>query len=161
MKLGTFECRPSRARHQSRCGFALVEVVTGMMILEMVLVALYAALASAFNSVNMERDNLRATQIMVEKMEIVRMYNWEQIKNPALWPKFFTAYSDPAGVTNATGRGALFSGRIQLTPGPNDVGYGDDMRTVTIDITWKTGNMQRSRQFQSYITKNGLQNYSY
>jgi prepilin-type N-terminal cleavage/methylation domain-containing protein len=161
MKLGTLELGLSRANKLARRGFALVEVVTGMMILGVVLVALYAALASAFSTVNMERDNLRATQILVEKMEIVRMYHWEQFKNPTLWPKFFTAYSDPAGVTNATGRGALFSGRITVAPGPTDVLYGDDMRAVTIDITWKTGNMQRSRQFQSYITKNGLQNYSY
>src|SRR5512134_642279 len=107
MKLATCEHRTHRAKNPSRRGFALVEVVTGMMILGVVLVALYAALASAFSTVNLERDNLRATQIMVEKMEFVRQYNWDQIKNPALWPKFFTAYSDPAGVTNATGRGAV------------------------------------------------------
>ena len=55
----------------------------------------------------------------------------------------------------------MFNGRIQLTAGPSDVAYGDDMRAVLIEITWKTGNLQRSRQFQSYIAKNGLQNYSY
>lgn len=161
MKLGMFEPGPDRSKHAPRRGFALVEIVTGMLILGVVLVALYAALASAFTTVNLERDNLRATQIMIEKMEVVRMFNWEEIRDSALWPKYFTAYADPAGVTNAAGRGAVFNGRIQLTAGPSDVAYGDDMRAVLIEITWKTGNLQRSRQFQSYVAKNGLQNYSY
>ena len=87
MKLGMFEPGPDRSKHAPRRGFALVEIVTGMLILGVVVVALYAALASAFTTVNLERDNLRATQIMIEKMEVVRMFAWEEIRDSALWPK--------------------------------------------------------------------------
>jgi|WetSurMetagenome_2_1015567.scaffolds.fasta_scaffold96219_2 prepilin-type N-terminal cleavage/methylation domain-containing protein len=154
---------PPRGFKRSRAegGFALVEVLIGLVILGVVVAAVFATLGSAFNTASMSRDNLRATQILVEAMEVVRLHGWDEIIDPAFGPKQFTSYADPSGATNAAGRGTLFLGTIELTPGPADVGYKDDMRTVTIDLSWKTGRLQRHRRLVTYVSRNGLQNYIY
>ena len=142
-------------------GFALVEVLTGMLILGVVVAAVYATLGAAFNTSSMSRDNLRATQILIEAMEVVRLHSWDELQDPNFGPKQFTSYADPSGATNATGRGTLFLGTMELAPGPEDVQYRDDMRTVIIDLSWKTGRLQRHRHLVTYVTRNGLQNYIY
>jgi prepilin-type N-terminal cleavage/methylation domain-containing protein len=148
-----------RAGHRFRRAFTLVEVVIGMFILGFVVLALYAALGSAFNVAQMSRENLRVTQVLIEKMEIMRLYSWDQITDPGFWPKLFTEHLDPAGVTNGAGGGIEFQGKMWVRPGPNDVEYRDDIKTVTIEVKWQSGGLQRSRQFETYLTKNGLQSY--
>lgn len=145
----------------SEHGFALVEVLFGMLILGMVVAAVFATLGSAFNTASMSRDNLRATQILMEAAEVVRLHSWDEIQDPQFGPKQFTTYADPSGATNVAGRGTLFLGTIELAPGPSDVAYRDDLRTVTIDLSWKTGRLQRHRRLVTYVTRNGIQNYIY
>jgi hypothetical protein len=107
----------------------------------------------------MARENLRATQIMLEKVETIRLYSWEQIKQPGFIPPTFTATYDPNGGTNS--QGLTYQGSLTISDAVIDSSYSNDMKKVTVRLNWKTGNLDRSREFSSYISRYGLQDYIY
>ena len=91
-----------RRRVAALAAFTLVELIVAMAVIAVVVIALYGSISSAFTSIRLARENLRATQIMVEKMEAIRLYDWDQITTPSFIPtNFLTSYD--ATATNATG----------------------------------------------------------
>ncbi len=68
MKLGAHN--PDRS-HRRRA-FTLVESLFAMTMASVMFAALYSGLAFGFNIIKAARENSRATQIMVEKMETIR-----------------------------------------------------------------------------------------
>jgi prepilin-type N-terminal cleavage/methylation domain-containing protein len=156
--------RPGSAWTQrKRCGgFSLVEVVVAIAILGVGIVALYASLLNGFRVAQLSRENLRATQVMVELMDTLRLYSWDQITDPKFTPKHFDVDYDPIGATNGGGGLFTYSCTMNVKKGPKDVEYGDNMKTVTLDIEWQNGSrVKRTRTFVTYVTRNGLQSYIY
>jgi len=141
-------------------GFSLVEATVGLGTVTTVIVALYGALGGAISGVKFARENLRATQILVEKMEGIRLYSWDQVEAPGFIPDKFEVPFDPQGVRSGT-PGTSYYGTITFEDGPTDVTYGTDLKKVTVTLDWKTGGVSRHREFSSYITRNGLQSYIY
>src|SRR6266496_2421408 len=136
------QCRPARR------AFTLVELIVAMAIIGLVVVSLYAAITSGFTSVRLARENLRATQILVEKMEAVRLYDWDQVTNNFL-PTTFTANYDPAA-TNLS-QGIVYSGQVTLSKVALGTSYDNDLRQVTVQVNWKTGRLARQRSINTYI----------
>ena len=145
----------ARLREQ---GFTLVEVVVGMVAVGVCLVALYGSLTSGFTTVRFARENMRATQVLTEKLEAIRLYRWEQITNNGYLPKSFKVPIDQA---NTNVNAASFTGTITVTNVPLNVTYSNDMRLVTLKLDWTTGGQPRTRQISTYVTKFGIQNYYY
>ena len=158
MKLNASIQKKSR---RSKLAFSLVEATIGLGTVTTVIVALYGALGGAFSGVKFARENLRATQIMVEKMEAIRLYSWDQIHTPGFIPATFSVPFDPTGAINGTGAGLTYTGTVTFADGPTDVTYGSELKTVTVTLSWKTGNTPRQRQFTSLVCRNGLQSYIY
>lgn len=150
------------APRKGGAGFSLAEVVVAMAIAAIGIGALYAALLSGFRVVQLSREDLRATQVMVEVMDTLRLYSWDQITDPTFTPKHFQIPFDPVGTTNGQGSPFEFRCTMNVKKGPNAVAYGDNMRTVTLDIEWKNETKRRrDRSFVTYVTRNGLQSYVY
>src|SRR5688572_19901661 len=78
-------------RSYAEAAFTLAEIMVGCALLAVVVVSLYGGISFGFASINLARQNLRATQIALEKMEITRMYSWEQINSNGFVPLNFTA----------------------------------------------------------------------
>ncbi|HMC96817.1 MAG TPA: hypothetical protein VKG92_04150, partial [Flavobacteriales bacterium] len=108
-------------------------------------------------NMEMARENLRATQIMLEKTETIRLYSWDQVNMAGFVPAAFSAPYDP----NSTNSGIIYNGRLIISGCPLPVSYSNDMRQITVSLNWRTGNLDRSRTFTTYIARNGLQNYVY
>jgi type II secretory pathway pseudopilin PulG len=145
-------------RKRSRAGgFSLVEVTVGMAVIGTTAIALFSGFTSGFFTMQMARENLRATQIMLEKTETLRLYSWDQINTGGFIPTSFTAPYDP----NSTNTGIVYSGLMTITPCAIPTTFSNDMRTVTVKLDWKTGSLNRTRTFTTYIARNGLQNYIY
>jgi len=106
----------------------------------------------------MARENLRATQIMLEKMEAIRLYNWGQLKPGFIPTKFIANYDVNSGSTNS---GILYFGEVEIADSNTGTTYGPDMKTVTVRVAWKTGPINRSRQMRTYVCRSGVQNYIY
>ena len=145
--------------------FSIVEATVGLAILATVGGALMTGIAQGFFTMQMARENLRATQIMLEKVETIRLYDWDQITNsgPALGassfiPVSFTNYYDP----NGTAHGATYRGTMRILPATMiDSSYSNEMRLVTVTLNWQTLNLSRTRTFTTFISRDGLQNYVY
>lgn len=144
-----------------RCerGYTLAETMVATCLLGTVVVFLYAAFSSGFAFVELARENLRATQIMMQKMETVRLYKWSQVTDPAYIKAEFKEWYDPSGVSAGNG-GTLYTGSYSLTNAPVTGTYQNNMRTVTVTLSWtNSAKVVRTRQMQTLVARYGLQNY--
>ncbi len=139
--------------------FSLVEVSVAMAVIGTAVVALFSGFTSGFFTMEMARENLRATQIMLEKTETLRLYNWDQVNDPGFITTTFTAPYDPNATNLNTG--IIYHGTVVISAAPVPTSYSSDMRMVTVALNWKTGKVNRNRSFTTYIARNGLQNYIY
>jgi len=155
---------PDGAHRQSRAlrAFTLTEVLVAMAMVGIGVGALSAALLSGFRTVQLSREDLRATQVMVELMDTLRLYSWDQITDPTFTPKHFDIPYDPVAATNGTGSAFIYKCEMNVKKGPPGVEYDDHMKTVTLEIQWQNGTKRkRTRTFVTYVTQNGLQSYIY
>src|SRR5437762_3444842 len=64
-------------RRNAENAFTLVEVVMASGLAGIVFISAMAAFSSAFSTLQLDRENSRATQILLEKTEMLRLYNWD------------------------------------------------------------------------------------
>src|ERR1041385_1678019 len=84
--------------------FAMIEVIVGVAIMGIALVSLFAGMSASTSITKYSRENLRATQIMIERMEGIRLYNWSQLTSSNWIPtNFTTSYYPFAGTGESTG----------------------------------------------------------
>jgi type II secretory pathway pseudopilin PulG len=141
--------------------FSLLEATVGMGVIGAVVGAMLTGITTGTFTMRMARENLRATQIMLEKVETIRLYNWDQVTTNFI-PASFTNTYDPQSVAGS--QGLQYIGTLTISPvDPNlfSSSYSNQMRLVTVHLAWQTGGLQRSRDFTSYIAQNGLQDYIY
>ena len=145
--------------------YTVVEVLVAVLVLTIMIISLYGGFSAGFAVVQLARENMRATQIMVQRLETMRLYNWDQVRNTAnfLKPTFVDRY-DPAS-PNA---GTLYNGFVTTNMPPlGSVSYTNNMRAVVVTLFWTNyhhGSKQaivRQRQMQTYVARYGMQNYLY
>jgi len=142
-----------------QAAFTLIETSIGVGVMGTIMMALFSGFATGFFTMQMARENLRATQILLEKMETIRLYTWDQVNDPNFIPPTFTAPYDPNDKDGNTG--VLYQGTMSITNVALPNSYAQHMREVKVTLTWTTGHLQRRREFTSYISRNGLQSYIY
>jgi type II secretory pathway pseudopilin PulG len=159
MKIRQLKASASRA---SQMAFALVEVVVGAGLLGIMMVSLYGGMSSGFAVTQLARENLRGTQIMLERMEGVRLYNWDQLTTSNMIPAVFTNYYYPLANAGES-RGIPYKGTMTITNATLNPSatYSTNMRIVTVSISWTSGKVLRTRSMSTYVSKSGIQNYVY
>ncbi len=140
----------------AEAGFTLVEILVAAGILGVVTVSLLGGITRCFETVQLSRENVRATQILQDKMESIRLYNWDQINTTGFIPEDFVAPYYPNGSTNS---GVVYKGEVDISAAP--VSYSNDLRLVTVTVEWESGGVERQRDMQTYISRYGLQHYIY
>jgi len=80
--------------------FSLVEVMVAASIMAIIFAALFAGISSTFSLMDVTRENLRATQIMVSRLEGLRLCAWSnnQLFNTSVVPTNFTDSFYPLGL---------------------------------------------------------------
>ena len=143
--------------------YSLIDVMMGVALLGTMMVSLYGGIASGFAITQLARENLRGTQIMLERMEGIRLYNWNQITVSNMVPANFTSYYYPLSVTNGsqgiTYWGSMNIERVASTNLSPLVGYADNMRSIRVTLSWTNGGYPRLRTMSTLVAKNGIQNY--
>src|SRR5687768_4008665 len=143
-------------------GFSLVEAVVGMALLGLVCMALFSGLCNSTFSVHLTRENLRATQIMTEKLDTIRLYSWKQLTNETYIKEGFTALLHPPDLLSPSRtNSAVYQGAIYIESAPISEVYGKDMRLVTVELKWKTGGLERTRSMSTLVSRYGTYKYIY
>ena len=154
--MNLFIQKPGRGKGSG--AFTLIETMFATAMAAVMFGALYNGLAFGFDLIRLSRENSRATQIMVEKMETIRLYTWTQVTNSGFVPtnKFVVPYYSVDGSAG----GLLYTGQISIAACPLTTSYADNIKQVTIRLDWgRLGNTNRTRLMSTYVTRNGLQNY--
>jgi prepilin-type N-terminal cleavage/methylation domain-containing protein len=152
--------KPLISANAAQSAFTLVEVMVASGIMGIIFSTIMGGFWLSFQSVQLDRENSRATQIMLEKTELVRLYNWNQILGTdtnAMIPTTFTSPFYP-GSNNG---GFNYSGMVTIASAPLTETYASDMRQVTIGLSWTSGKVLRSRSMTTSVSKYGLANYIY
>jgi prepilin-type N-terminal cleavage/methylation domain-containing protein len=144
------------ARRRSQAAFTLIEILTAVGIVGIVSVTLYAGLAASFNAVENSRLELRATQILTEKLEAMRLFNWDQVTASSFIPTNFTEKYQPLESDSV-----VYSGTVWITNAPVQNAYAGTMRKVVAQVTWVNGNGSREKRMETLISQYGIQNYLY
>lgn len=148
----------NRILNSGRAAFAIVEALVGVGLIGITFVALYTGISSGFGFTQLARENLRGTQIMQEKVETIRLYTWDQINTSGFVPTTFT--ENFLGTTGSTG-GLVYTGQVTIAAAPVTEAYSNDLKQVTITLSWKSGKVVRNREMTTFIGRNGLQSYIY
>jgi len=146
--------------NRQESAFTLPEAVIATLILGVMTVSLYAAFSSGFWLTQSAREDLRATQILVQKTEAVRLCNWTSLSNA---PASFREVYDPSGSGSS---GQVYYGTI-TTSVPSVIAdsaaYKTNTRLVTISLCWTNANgrnpIVHTREMQTLVARFGLQNY--
>lgn len=130
-----------------------------MTLLLLMVVAVYTGITFGFNTIRQARENTRATQILVEKAEQIRLFNWDQLTSGT---NAFLSTNQFIVPYYSTNLGVTYTGRVTIKPLTlAGVEYSNDMQQVTVTVSWVTGNMPRSRSLTTYVSRYGIQNYIY
>lgn len=148
-----------------KLAYTLVEVVICIALMVICFVSLYGGMSTGFALTQTSRENLRATQIMLEYMEGVRLYNWDQLTTSNWIPGTFIRYYYPLANTNAgESQGLPYYGTVTITTNPTmnpTAVYSANMASVTVGVNWTNSGVPHSRTMTTYVARNGMQNYVY
>src|ERR1035437_11122425 len=102
-----------RCAKQSEKGITLVDVIMAVALLGVMAGGIFGSFRYGFFTLQLLRENLRATQILLEKVETLRLYSWDQVNTPGFIPiNLLTEYYDPQAPVG--GQGVAYYGH--LTP---------------------------------------------
>ena len=175
-----------RCHRRGCCGpaaYTLVEICVAIGLVALAAGALYSGMMYTAQLSNQTREELRATQIMLEKLETLRLYTWEQIGSPFdpddpedpldpfdsedphtaddeaepfVLPTTFTAKFTP-GSTNRSD--LTYHGTLTLTNAGLTEDYGVHLLRVQVGLRWTNANRRvQTRQMQTFFAKYGMQN---
>ena len=142
---------------RSASGFTLAETIVATLAAAVMLLALYASFTFGFAMMRVTREDIRATQIIIQKMEAIRLQPYDLV---ATYPTNATAYFDEKNQASGNG-GTVYTVKFSATPGPTVLPptYRANVMLVTVTASWTSGNMPRSRSMRTYVARNGIQNY--
>ena len=168
-----------RERRRAQSAFSMIEVIVGMGLVAMTVGALFTGLTFGVQRTNDTREDLRATQIMLEKMEQVRLYRWEQIAylfdpddyddlefdpdDPHLPEDELTPFIVPATFTaslkseSTIASDLVYQGTLIVTNAPISSAYSNQNVMIKVGVTWESGGKTKSREMQTLFAKNGIQ----
>ena len=156
--VGRRGCRfRSGVRRRRASAFTLIETVVASFLAAVMIPAIYASITAGFAMVQVTRENLRATQIILQRAEAIRLSPYKLLQDPTSYPTNSTDYFCSSGKTN----GAAYNISYNWQPGPATLppSYRSNMMLVTVTASWASGNVQRTRSMQTYVARYGIQKF--
>ena len=145
-----------RCAPKPQSGMTLVEILMAGAVLGIMASGIFGSFRYGLFTLQLLRENQRATQIILENFETLRLYNWEQLTNGVytLPDEFY----DPQGAAGC--QGTTYNGTVSITNCTLLSSYAARLRQVTVTLNWTTrGTIPHNRSITTYIAKDGIQNY--
>jgi prepilin-type N-terminal cleavage/methylation domain-containing protein len=151
-----------RERFLNQQGFTLIEVMVGALVFGLAVVALAGGMNSAFAVARLNTENLRATQILAEKMDLIRACSWTQLTNSGSIPNSFTApfYTGDGPAPPGVNSNFIYQGAVTIVNGPVTEVYGSSLKLVQVSVSWTSASVLRSRSATTLVSRYGIQSYS-
>jgi type II secretory pathway pseudopilin PulG len=149
---------------QSRtdAGFTLSEASIGIAIFGICFGALLAGLTWNVSVVKLSRETVRATQVMEEKLDTIRLYSFDQINTPGfITNQFFVPFSPTNAFSTSSPPGITYTGVITIGTSPLTESYRSNLLQITIDLYWPSTPQVRHAQMSTFVSKYGMQGYIY
>lgn len=134
----------------------MVDVVVSVAIIAIMCTGLVGSLTYGFFVMGSARENSRATQVMLETLESIRLYNWDQLHSNDFVPAAFTNTYDPQAVSGSQGftyYGSIVTNSVGLAP------IGSNLISMTVSLRWTNRGIPHYRTVTTFIAKDGIQNY--
>jgi Tfp pilus assembly protein PilV len=161
IKLQTSSPIRRRSGATERClssawGFTLIEAIVATFVSAIVLAGVFAAMGAGFSFIQVSRENLRANQIILQRMEAIRLTPFTALATA--YPPSSTDYFNPGGQATGNG-GAVYTVTYNCNNAPVPIAYTNNTRRITVTATWTSGKVQHTRSMQTYATRFGIQRY--
>lgn len=154
----------TRTHYLLRAGHSLPETVIAVSLVGVMFISLYTGFSSGFAILSSTRENHRATEILNQQTERIRLLNWKQVLDPDHFlPSPFDMPLNPED-SAVSPAGAVFHGTIEATT-PTDwpAAYQDNVRLITVTLTWTNYSGSKPivnrRQVQTCVARYGMQSY--
>jgi len=144
--------------------FSLVETIFAIALLGLTAAALLSGLVSGFSTVEAQRESLRATEIMTEKLDTIRLYSWTQLDTPGFITNSFEVSFYPTNQLSGAGVGSpgiTYTGTISITNPVMSETYSNSLKLITVGVTWSSGARPRSGQMSTLVSQYGIQSFVY
>lgn len=131
--------------------------MVGAAILAFTVVSLYGAFSFGFSTIRLSQEEVRADQILVQKLETLRVYDWSQITNNYVPKNFTSTFS-----TSGSEQGVTYTGSLSVTPfvpSAANESYSDSLRLMTASVEWISGGISRTRSMTTLVSQYGIQTY--
>jgi prepilin-type N-terminal cleavage/methylation domain-containing protein len=161
----------SRVRNRARLtGFTLIEVMLAVVMAAIIFTAVSFGLSTGYNVVQVSREQLRANQVCLSRVEGIRLCRYtDQLFDTNIVPQVFTDYFYPVGMGSSNTTAFItYNGTVTLetnftlNPQPSYIG---SLCRVTVTVTWDdrcfSSTMTRTQSVTTLICKSGVQNYVY
>lgn len=139
-------------------GFTIADVLVAVLVLGVITGAFYTALSSSFLVLQSAREDLRATQILMQRIEAIRLCTWSELAGFSFQERY-----DPLSSSQS---GSTYYGSVTIGPATDvasTASYYQNMYLVTVNLAWtntyRAVAMPHSRQMQTHAARFGLQNY--
>jgi prepilin-type N-terminal cleavage/methylation domain-containing protein len=156
--------RPIRWRE----GYTLVEVLFAIVIAAISASVLFVGFDNGFALLRTTREDLRATQILMEKTEAIRLMSWQDVTNTANGLSFTISYYPPGASNN---QGTIYYGTVSSINAPANMqaayqaDYKNNIQLVTIDLHWTNyvgqTKVPHAREMQTLCAQFGMQGFLY
>jgi len=155
-------CRTRRLHQRAKAAATTtVEVAVGTALLGFLFMSLFAGMSMSSAQTRMAREDLRATQILLERIEGIRLFDWYQLVYsnnlcPATFTSSFYPRADGSGPTGITYYGTMVITNASLSPAAS---YTNQLRAVTVTVSWTNSGVRHQRSMSTYQGQYGMQNY--
>jgi Tfp pilus assembly protein PilV len=122
--------------------FTLVETLFSIMLFGVCAVALLQGVIFGIHRLHDSRMDSRATQILTEQTELMRLCTWGEVQRGA---RVF--------------RDGDFIGTVKITNDPMPVSYCSGLCRFDVTVAWMVGRTPHERTWSTYCAKNGLNSY--
>jgi type II secretory pathway pseudopilin PulG len=161
---GTRATVDSRAKKHSLGirAFTLVDIVVAMGLVGITLVGMLGGLGMVTSSVQWGREQARATQLMEEKLDTLRLYSWDQLNTPGfINTNFVATYSTLSNGTSNGAGGLTYTGNLIIDAPPLTESYSNVLKQVTVALQWTSGGRLHQTQMSTFVAQYGMQGYIY
>ena len=145
------------ARRQQ--GFSLVESMVGFLILGVTVAALCGGFSFGFNTIKLSQEEVRADQILVQKLESLRIYQFTNVTSAYMGTNFTAYYS----TSNAV-HGVTYNGTMNISPfvpsASAPEAYSNTLKQVTASVSWFSEGMNHTRTMMTLVSTNGISTYT-